>query len=349
MMRDEIYKHWEILVKRKDAKFKLSKKHKHYIDKPYIAPNTIDETVMDEEEIIILIQKKMDEKFRKHLSVTSIIDVPLIFRNNEYVDEMVYVVGIEPLFQPTVIGESEDVYKIDGIKNIKHLRFYNVGTYSTEYRIPEIHTYQTGQQTILSAKHLLSTNKYQAYMKTVMNSYYGIKDVYTTSKDNYTQISVMINNTWRVHAIVFTSKSSVLEMIHNMYDEGIVSFETYANETLASTDIQKLVENGILFSNYGYKILNDVLTYDKPSKFRRELFKYLEDQQTIDYYKFMADKLNKPFRFGLSYEFYASVSLRQPVKYRDDILGFVKQYKIQLLSTMNKYGDIVDNAGDIKL
>lgn len=349
MMKDEIYRRWEMLIKRKDVKFKLSKKYKHYIDKPYIAPNTIDETVMDEEEIRILIQKKLDEKIRKHLSITSIIDVPLIFRDNNYVDGLVYVVGIEPLFQPTVIGESEDVYKIDGIKNIKHLRFYNIEIYSAEYRIPEIYTYQTGQQVILSAKHMLPSNYYQSVMKTVINSYYGIKDVYNTNKDNYTQLSVMINNTWKVHAIVFTSKSSVLEMIHSMYEEGIVTFETYANEILTYLDIQKLVENGIIFSNYGYKILNDVLTYDKPSKFRRELFKYLEDQQTIDYYKFTADKLNKPTRFGLSNNFYVSVTHGQYVSYRDDILRFIQQYKIQLLSVMNKYGDIVDNVEDIGL
>lgn len=342
---EERVRNWVKFTKKKDIKFKLSKKHKHYIDKPYIVPNTIDETIMDEEEIKLLIQKKLNEKFIQHLTVTSIIDVPLMFRNCKYYsDGIIYVAAIEPLFQPTVIGLSEDVYKIEHIKNIKHLRFCDIGTYSKQYSISNEYVYQSGKQQILSAKHLFPS--FQTYMKLVINSYYGMS---TDNKNDYTPISVIINNSWKVHAMVFTSKSSVLDMIHNMYNAGLVTFESYANVKFTQLDIQKLVENGILFSNYCHDILSDALVYDKPSKFRQELFKYLEDQNTIDYYKFMADKINKPTRAGLSNNFYISLALGQNVRYRDNVMEFIYQYKIQLLSAMNKYGDITDNTEDIKL
>ena len=347
MYKDEIYKRWTSSINQKEVKFKLLKKHKHYIDKPYIAPNTIDATIMDEEEIRILIQKKLDEKFREYISIVSIIDKPLMFRDSHCVYETLHVIAIEPLFQPTVIGTS-DVYKIDGIDAIRHLKFCNVGTCSIEDRLPEIFKYQINGRQLLHPANPMFMNNNQAYLKTLINSYYGMS-TYNTNNDNYTQISVMINNNWKVHAIVFTSKSAVMEMIHSMYKDDLVTFETYANETLSYLDIQRLVENGILFSNHEYRILHDVLIYNKPCKFRRELFKYLENQQTISYYEYYADKVKERNGFVPLNDYFTSLSLEKIVSYRNDIMGFIRQYRVQLLSAMNKYGDIIDNTEDIGL
>lgn len=337
---DVIYKRWKVMLdKQRNMKFKSSKRHKHYINKPYIPSNTTDDNIVSYAEMKEILQKKLSQLIIKVVS-------GICLMPSYTYDGYVTVIDFEPLFNPIINGYDESVYNIRDINKIHDLYFMSISeTYAPKKILDEYTFTNSARQNILSAKHLLPTNVYQDYMKIIANACYGTQSDSIFNTIAKTSISVIINGSWKVHGIVYITKRTFLSYIQDLYEDGIVKFKTYANIDLEYLTITNLIKDALLCPNCKYNILMDALEYNAPCKFRRILFDYLEDKENIRYFEWLSD--NMKYKSTINFTFSCRNELIPNI--RTNIKEFVQQYRVRLLSAMNKYGDIINNTEDISL
>jgi hypothetical protein len=325
---DVIYKRWEsVLNKQRNIKFKSSKRHKHYIDKPYIAPNTTDDNIVSYDEMKEIIQKKLSQCILK--GIGDIFVLPS-YTGDGFVD----VIDFEPLFNPVINGRDESVYNIRDINKIHDLYFTSIS---------ETHTHKARDEYTFTN---LTKPNLPYYMRMIASSYYGMQADSRFDINEKTSISVIINGSWIVHGIVFVTKRTLLSYIQDLYRDGIVKFKTYANIDLEYMTITGLVKDALIYPNRECNILTDALEYNAPCKFRRILFDYLEDKDNIRYFEWVYNKILSRPTYAINF---VSPQNESMSNIRTNITEFVQQYKVRLLSAMNKYGDIVDNSENICL
>jgi hypothetical protein len=326
---DVIYNKWKVMLDKKpnmkfksSMKSKSSKRHKYYIDKPYIAPNTTDNNIVSYDEMKEILQKKLSQLIIKGLS-----DICLIYTY----DGPVTVIDFEPLFNPIINRCDESVYNIRDINKINDLYFMSIS---------ETHTHKTrGEYTFTN----LTKPNLPYYMRMIASSYYGIQS--GSEFDISTSISVIINGSWKVHGIVHVTKRTFLSYIQNLYEDGIVKFKTYANIDLEYMTITCLIKDALLFPDCKCNILTDALEYNMPCRFRKILFDYLEDKDNIRYFEWLSSNIK--YKSTVNFTFSFRNELINDT--RTNIKEFVQQYRVRLLSAMNKYGDIINNTEDISL
>ena len=322
---DVIYKKWKVMLdKQRNMKFKSSKRHKHYIDKPYIPSNTTDDNIVSYVEMKEILQKKLSQIIIKGVS-------DIVLMPSYTYDGYVTVIDFEPLFNPIINGCDESVYNIRDINKINDLYFTSIS---------ETHTHKIRDEYTFTN---LTRPNMPYYMKMIANSYYGIQS--GSEFDTNTSISVIINGSWKVHGIVHITKRTFLSYIQNLYEDGIVKFKTYANIDLEYLIITNLIKDALLYPNCKYNILTDALEYNMPCKFRRILFNYLEDKDNIRYFEWLSANM----KHKSTVKFIFSFRNESIPDIRTNIKEFVQQYRVLLLSAMNKYGDIINNTEDISL
>ena len=310
---DVIYEKWKHQINEVNNKFFRYKKKKRYINRPYFEKDTVvDDSIVDFNEL----KKDMEDQLS-----SSFLGVSSLFLCNS-----ITVLDIEPLYQPYMFNGTE-VYDIKSISPIKTIDFCTPMSYNScsnkiitgATKIPRPFSFERLQ-------HMMT--------KALINSYYGMmSNDYFIEK---TRICIVVNKTWKLFVELAAPESYVLTMIVSLYNSGITSFDSLAN--IKSIECAKSeIVSYIRYEDYQTKLFDDVLNYPKPSRFRVELFKTLKGSS--DHYN-----LESVYIVGAY-----STFIDHGKAVRSNIKGFIRDYTTQLLSAMNKYGDIVDTTENICL
>ena len=312
---DVIYEKWKLQITAVNNKFFRSKKKKRYINRPYFEKDTVvDDSIVDFNELRKNLEDQLVSEFIKFTSL--------------FVSDSITVLDIEPLYQPYIFNGTE-VYDIKSISPIKTIDFCTPMSYNS----------CSDRMDLLTAATKIpraSFDKLQYIMtKALINSYYGFS---TTSYFMVkTRICIVVNKAWKIFMELSAPEEYVLKMIVSLYTSGITSFDSLANIKYTECAKEEIIYY-MRYDDHNSKLFDDILNYPKPSRFRVEMFKTLTGSS--DYYNLESHYIANSFH-------HLFTDMNRSI--RSNIEGFVRDCTTQLLSAMNKYGDIVDNSENICL
>ena len=320
---DVIYKDWTRKIKSTKEKYFRIKNKKLYINRPYFEKDTVlDDSLMTADDM----KKELELELRRCLK-----DYILNFYANS-----INVIDFEPLY-PSYEFKGKQVYEVRKIGAIKSIEFLDVNYYCKNLS----YTYKgITSNTIVSKSPDGLIDYLSLQYKMIFNSHYGLSDSCATcGKGPVSHLCIVVNNMWRIFIDIGVEEETVSHIIRTLYYSGVTSFASIAGITNLETFIEDICMN--VKYEEDTKLFTNVLNYDKPSKFRVELFKLMKDEDNF------AKTVSGHFIYNTRY--YSFISKNGYKTDKNDVAGFINQYVVELLSAMHKYGDIVDNVEDIGL
>lgn len=318
---DVIYKEWTRKIKSIREKYFRIKNKKRYINRPYFEKDTVlDDSLMTADDM----KKELECSLRSGLA-----QYILAF----YADS-INVIDFEPLY-PSYEFKGKQIYEVRKLSVIKSIEFLDANYYCKNLS----YTYKG----LMSVTNKISfSNSLIDYLrlqyKTILNSRYGFSD--SCFKEHVTHLCIVVNNMWKIFIDINLNEETIPHVIKTLYYAGVTSFTSIAGITNLETFIEDICMN--VKYEEDTKLFTDVLNYDKPSKFRVKLFELLRDVDNF------AEIAAGHFVYN-NIPFYSFLNKNGYKTNKNNVMGFINQYVVELLSAMHKYGDIVDNVEDIGL